>query len=106
MILRRATVVKMKMMMMTIQMHLTPTSHKESIQITIHTGNGTVPLTHLKFLLFRMNLYSCLFSRWMSLQFYHLFFVFFFFKQLVFDAFDNGSAGVGQPEIVLPNGRI
>lgn len=33
-------------------------------------------------------------------------FFFVFFKQLVFDAFNNGSAGVGQPEIVLPNGRI
>lgn len=29
-----------------------------------------------------------------------------FFTQLVFDAFGNGSAGAGQPQIVLPNGRI
>lgn len=29
-----------------------------------------------------------------------------FSEQLVFDAFDNGSAGVDQPENILPNGRI
>lgn len=52
-----------------------------------------------------------LFLCWMNLHFYHFFLsIFFFFpfvsKQLVFDAFDNGSASAGQPEIVLPNGRI
>lgn len=45
MILRRATVVRMKMTMMSTKMHLTLTCHTESIQITIHTGNDAVVLT-------------------------------------------------------------
>lgn len=30
----------------------------------------------------------------------------FFSFQLVFDASGDGSAGVGQPQVLLPNGRI
>lgn len=87
---------------MNTKMRLTPTHRKESIQITIPTGRDAGLLTSPQFKLFRVNLYSCL-----VFALYECIFVFPpYFKQLVFDAFGNGSVGVGQPEIILPNGRI
>lgn len=88
------------MTMMSMKIHLIPTRHKGSIQITIHTGTDKV-IQSKPVLLFQCVSRLCA-EHILTFLPYSLY----FFTQLVFDAFGNGSAGVGQPEIVLPNGRI